>query len=175
MPRTTTVDRRGRPSRSTCTVDRCGSPPQFTKMHADTAASLAVSLVRGLQQVVVCQLCTWVYIYNSYTHTLSIYIGFGTKMLEPTRPLSTSTEEFAIERYSEIMSGSNHKCKCLKVIFVWAEYYFLIPFLSLVNVRNKSRFDPSALRLSIPRTKFKEFCTALVSLIVFRESSLEIK
>jgi len=101
--------------------------------------------------------------------------GFGTKMLEPTRPLSTSTEEFAIERYSEIMSGSNHKCKCLKVIFVWAEYYFLIPFLSLVNVRNKSRFDPSALRLSIPRTKFKEFCTALVSLIVFRESSIEIK
>ena len=132
-------------------------------MHADqekTAASLAVSLMRGLQQVIVCQLC------------LS---GFGTKMLEPTRPLSTSTEEFAIERYSEIMSGSNHKCKCLKVIFVWAEYYFLIPFLSLVNVRNKSRFDPSALRLSIPRTKFKEFCTALVFLIVCRESSIEIK
>ena len=96
-------------------------------------------------------------------------------MLEPTRPLSTSTEEFAIERYSEIMSGSNHKCKCLKVIFVWAEYYFLIPFLRLVDVRNKSRLDPSALRLSIPRTKFKEFCTALVSLIVFKESSIEIK
>ena len=94
-------------------------------------------------------------------------------MLEPTRPLSTSTEEFAIERYSEIMSGS--KCKCLKVIFVWAEYYFLIPFLRLVDVRNKSHLDPSALRLSIPRTKFKEFCTALVSLIVFRESSIEIK
>jgi len=109
---------------------------------------------------------------NESIHCLS---GFGTKMLEPTRPLSTSTEEFAIERFGEIMSGSNHKCKCLKVIFVWAEYYFLIPFLSLVNVRNKSRFDPSALRLSIPRTKFKEFCTALVSLIVFRESSIEIK
>ena len=132
-------------------------------MHADkenTAASLAVSLMRGLQQVIVCQLC------------LS---GFGTKMLEPTRPLSTSTEEFAIERFGEIMSGSNHKCKCLKVIFVWAEYYFLIPFLRLVDVRNKSRLDPSDLRLSIPRTKFKEFCTALVSLIVFRESSIEIK
>ena len=159
MPRTTTVDRRGRPWRSTCTVDRCGSPPQFTKMHAHTAASLAVSLVWGLQQVVVCQLSKWVWDKNAGANT----------------PLSTSTEEFAIERYSEIMSGSNHKCKCLKVIFVWAEYYFLIPFLSLVNVRNKSRFDPSALRLSIPRTKFKEFCTALVSLIVFRESSIEIK
>ena len=82
---------------------------------------------------------------------------------------------FAIERFGEIMSGSNHKCKCLKVIFVWAEYYFLIPFLRLVDVRNKSRLDPSDLRLSIPRTKFKEFCTALISLIVFRESSLEIK
>jgi len=94
-------------------------------------------------------------------------------MLEPTQPLSTSTEEFAIERYSEIMLGSNHKCKCLKVLFVWAEYYFLIPFLRRVDVRNKSRLDPSGLRLSIP--KFKEFCTALVSLIVFRESSIEIK
>ena len=96
-------------------------------------------------------------------------------MLEPTRPLSTSTEEFAIERFGEIMSGSNHKCKCLKVIFVWAEYYLLIPFLRLVDVRNRSRLDPSALRLSIPRTKFKEFCTSLVSLIVYKESSIDLE
>ena len=96
-------------------------------------------------------------------------------MLEPTQPLSTSTEEFARESYSEVMSGSNHKCKCLKVIFVWAEYCFLIPFIRLVDVRKKYRLDPSALRLSIPRTKFKEFCTALVSVIVYKESSIEIE
>ena len=89
-------------------------------------------------------------------------------MLEPTRPLNTSTAEFAIERYSEVMPGSNHKCKCLIVIFVWAEYCLIIPFIRLVDVRKKSHLDPSALRLSIPRTKFKEFCTALVSLIVYK-------
>ena len=93
-------------------------------------------------------------------------------MLEPTRPLSTSTEEFIVERYSEIMSGSSHKCKCLKVIFVWAKYFFLIPFTRLVDVGGISRLVPSALKLSIPRTKFKEFCTALVSLIVYKESSI---
>ena len=96
-------------------------------------------------------------------------------MVEPTRPLSTSTEEFAIERYSEVMSGSNHKCKCLKVIFVWAEYCFLIPFIRLVDIMKKSCLDTTSLRLSIPGTKFKEFCTALVSLIVYKESSIQIK
>ena len=93
-------------------------------------------------------------------------------MLEPTRPSSTPTEEFAVERYSEIMSGSRLKCKCLKVISVWAKYCFLIPFIRLVDVGKKSRLDLSSLRLSIPRTKFKEFYTGLVSLIVYKESSI---
>ena len=96
-------------------------------------------------------------------------------MLEPTRPLSTSSEEFAVERYKEIMSGSSHKCKCLKVIFVWAKYCCLIPFIRLVDVGKKSRLDLSALRLPIPQTKFKKFCTALVSLIIYKESPIEIK
>ena len=67
------------------------------------------------------------------------------------------------------------QCKCLKVIFVWAKYCFLIPFIRRVDVRGKSHLDPSALRLSIPATNFKEFFTALVSLIVYKESSIEIE
>ena len=77
------------------------------------------------------------------------------KILEPTRPSSTSTEEFAVERYSEIISARNIKCKCLTVISVWAKYCFLISFIILVDARKKSRLDPSAQSLSIPRTKFK--------------------
>ena len=94
-------------------------------------------------------------------------------MLEPTWPSSTPTEEFTVQRYGEILSGTSHKCKCLKAVFVWAKYCFLIPFIRLVNVGKKSCLDLSTLRLSIPRTKFKEFCTALVSLIVYKESSID--
>jgi len=63
-------------------VDRCGSPPQFTKMHADTAASLAVSLVRGLQQVVVCQLSKWVWDKNAGADTALEYVNRGVRYRE---------------------------------------------------------------------------------------------
>jgi len=72
-------------------------------------------------------------------------------------------------------SLSSHKCKHFKVIFVWAKYCFLIPFIRRVDARGKFHLDPSALRLSIPATNFKEFFTALVSLIVYKESSIEIE
>ena len=80
-----------------------------------------------------------------------------------------------IVRYCQELRSS-HKCKYLKVIFGLAKYCFLIPFirLQLVDVKKKSHLDPSALRLLIPQMNFKEFCTALVSLIVYKESSTEI-
>ena len=48
-------------------------------MHADTAASLAVSLVRGLQQVVVCQLSKWVWDKNAGADTALEYVNRGVR------------------------------------------------------------------------------------------------
>ena len=79
-PRSTiVVGHRGRPVRSTVVV------PQFTKMHADqenTAASLAVSLMRGLQQVVVCQLSKWVWEKNAGADTALEYVNTGVRYRE---------------------------------------------------------------------------------------------
>ena len=54
-------------------------------MHADTAASLAVSLVRGLQQVVVCQLSKWVWDKNAGADTAVEYVNRGVHYREVKR------------------------------------------------------------------------------------------
>ena len=51
-------------------------------MHADTAASLAVSLMRGLQQVIVCHLFKWVWAKNAGADTALEYVNRGVRYRE---------------------------------------------------------------------------------------------
>ena len=72
-------------------------------MHADkenTAASLAVSLMRGLQQVTVCQLSKWVWDKNAGADTALEYVMEGN----------------FVERYGKKITGKQPKIKLLIVI-----------------------------------------------------------
>ena len=54
-------------------------------MQADTAASLAVSLMRGLQQLIVCQLSKWVWDKNAGADTALEYVNRGVHYREVKR------------------------------------------------------------------------------------------
>ena len=101
-------------------------------------------------------------VWRSWKHACALRIRWGMGILivmwKYRRPLVRSK----IESYG----WEAAKKQGLNIIMYWAKYWFLILFITYVDVKKKSRLDLCVRSLSILWTKFKEFRTTLNSLNV---------